>query len=215
MATLRKTAPKQQERSRATRLALLSAAIDSVAELGYTGATMDRVVARAGVSRGAQMHHFPTKSLLMQSAMTLLLDQATEDLREQTEAIRARQSDPSTVFWHLWERYFSNKLFAVMMELIIAARTDDELRAALQPVTERFHQQVDDCFYLLSRGAGYQEDRIVMALNLTMSLLRGMGLQVVLFDRPDYYKAQLDEWTKIVRHVLAPDGVAPSSSVQS
>lgn len=215
MPTSAKSGSRKQERGRATRQKLLSAAIDSVAELGYTGATMDRVVALAGVSRGAQMHHFPTKSLLMQAAMALLLDQATEDLRDQTETMRARKSDPSEVFWYLWERYFSNKLFAVMMELIIAARTDEELRLALQPVTERFHQQVDDCFYLLSRGANYHEERIVVALNLTMSLLRGMGLQVILFDRPDYYKAQLDEWTRIIRHILTPNTAVPDLPVQS
>ena len=50
----------QQDRSRATRKRLLEAAIECLAELGWTGTTVAIVAERAGVSRGAAQHHFPT-----------------------------------------------------------------------------------------------------------------------------------------------------------
>jgi hypothetical protein len=88
--------------------------------------------------------------------------------------------------------------------LIVASRTDEELRLALTPVTERFHQQVDDCFYILSRGSEYADPQINMAVNLSMSLLRGMGVQTVLYNRPEYYASLLNAWLEIMERVLGP-----------
>src|SRR3954468_11862915 len=59
----------QQERREATRAALLDATIECLIEYGYGGVTTTRVVERAGVSRGAQVHHFPTKAVLVAEAL--------------------------------------------------------------------------------------------------------------------------------------------------
>ena len=192
----------KQSRSVITRRKLLDATLDAIAELGCTGATMDQIVARAGVSRGAQGYHFATKSLLFQAAMAHMLDGLILDLRAQTERIRERGSNPASVFRHLWDEYFSGRLFAVTIELIVASRTDPELREALTPVTERFHQQVDDCFYILNRGSDHCDRQLDSAVRLTMSLLRGMGVQTVLFDKPEYYRQMLEDWLEIVERML-------------
>jgi AcrR family transcriptional regulator len=193
--------PKQL-RSLITRRKLLDATLDAIAELGCTGATMDQIVARAGVSRGAQGHHFATKSLLFQAAMAHMLDGLIRDLRAQVERIREQGSNPASVFRHLWDEYFSGRLFAVTIELIVASRTDVELREALTPVTERFHQLVDDSFYILNRGEDHCDHQLDSAVRLTMSLLRGMGVQTVLFDKPEYYRQMLEDWLEIVEKML-------------
>lgn len=51
----------QQDRSRATRRRLLEAAVECLAELGWNGSTVTVVAERAGVTRGAAQHHFPTR----------------------------------------------------------------------------------------------------------------------------------------------------------
>ena len=205
MASSRTTGKGKQTRSQVTRTKLLEAAIECIAEYGYIGATMDRIVTKAVLSRGAQGHHFPTKSLLVQAAFTHMLDGLITDLRRQTELIRARKSKPSAVFRHLWDEYFSGRLFAVTIELIVASRTDDELRTVLTPVTERFHEQIDDCFYILNRGSEFEDRQIRIAVNLTMSLLRGMGLQTVLFNRPQHFRELLDSWFSILQNILGPE----------
>jgi len=45
-----------------TRQKLLEAALDSLAAVGYSGTSVAVVAARAGVSRGAAQHHFPTRT---------------------------------------------------------------------------------------------------------------------------------------------------------
>ena len=72
----------QEERRTATRGALLDATIDCLIEYGYGGVTTTRVVERAGVSRGAQVHHFPTKAVLVAEALRrLAARRAAENLQ--------------------------------------------------------------------------------------------------------------------------------------
>src|SRR5580700_10650527 len=71
----------QGERSAAMRERLLDAAIDCLYELGYSGTTTIEVAARAGVSRGAQLHHFPTKEHLVTLAVRHVLAKRLEEFR--------------------------------------------------------------------------------------------------------------------------------------
>lgn len=59
----------RQDRSRATRQRLLEAAVACLAELGWGGSTVSVVAERAGVSRGAAQHHFPTREDLFTAAV--------------------------------------------------------------------------------------------------------------------------------------------------
>jgi AcrR family transcriptional regulator len=53
--------PTQQERTEATTTALLAAARELFAEDGYAATSLDAVVAKAGVTKGALYHHFSGK----------------------------------------------------------------------------------------------------------------------------------------------------------
>src|SRR5882757_2768100 len=91
MVTTRMTstsAPKQ-ERSRVTRERLLRAAIDCLAELGWSGATMAVIADRAGVSRGASQHHFHTRDELVTAAVEYGARARLEEIRREAAAVRA------------------------------------------------------------------------------------------------------------------------------
>ena len=195
---------RQQERSSLTQRKLMEATIACLAESGYPGTTMERVVARAGVSRGAQVHHFHSKSLLLQASFKFMLDQLVEDLETETQLIQRRNQKASDVLRYLWKAYFSADLFKVTLELIVASRTDHELREVLIPVTENFHNQLDRCFRILCRNEEDSDKRLLMAVNLSMALLRGMGAQTVLYDYPEYFSGMLDEWLVLIQHVIEP-----------
>lgn len=53
-----------QERARRTRRAILLAAAESFAEVGYAAATTSGIAARAGVTKGALAFHFPAKAAI-------------------------------------------------------------------------------------------------------------------------------------------------------
>src|SRR5262245_18245283 len=71
----------QQQRSAATRLRLLEATVECMVEFGWAGTTTSVIAERAGVSRGAQLHHYPTKASLVLAAVAHLAQRRAEEIR--------------------------------------------------------------------------------------------------------------------------------------
>ncbi|MEY9931060.1 AcrR family transcriptional regulator [Catenulispora sp. GP43] len=61
----RSRAEPTQERARRTRRAIVLAAAECFAEVGYAAATTSEIAARAGVTKGALAFHFPAKASLV------------------------------------------------------------------------------------------------------------------------------------------------------
>ena len=64
----------QEERTRVMRQRLLDATVECLVERGWSGTSTTLVSQRAGVSRGAQLHHFPTKAALVLAAVEHLCE---------------------------------------------------------------------------------------------------------------------------------------------
>jgi AcrR family transcriptional regulator len=120
----------QQERRAATRAALLDATIECLIEYGYAGVTTTKIVERAGVSRGAQVHHFPTKAQLVADAVAHLANRMSEELAAEVATVPSGARRLDAVLDLLWQTH-SGPLFQAALELWVAARTDVELRGHL------------------------------------------------------------------------------------
>jgi len=121
----------QAERRAATRTALLDATIDCLAEEGYAKTTTRRIAERAHVTPGALQHHFSTRAeLLGQSRRRLGSRFAQEMLGHASSDISSIQLRSERLLDHMWE-LLKGPLFAAMVELWVAARTDLELREEL------------------------------------------------------------------------------------
>jgi AcrR family transcriptional regulator len=134
-----------QERSVATRAALLDAAIDCLVERGYAATTTIETVRRAGVSRGAQLHHFPTKAELLSEAVEHLFDRRRAEFLEAFDAIHPRADRLDAALDLLWSM-FQGPAFVAWTELWVAARTDPELAAKVLDVERRFTEETRAMF---------------------------------------------------------------------
>jgi AcrR family transcriptional regulator len=121
----------QAERRAATRAALLDATIECLNEFGYADTTTNRIVERAGVSRGAQVHHFPTKAELVIEAVRHLSDRRSAELLREAERLPPEGPDRVRSALDLLWKIHTGPLFGASLELWTAARTDPELRSAL------------------------------------------------------------------------------------
>ena len=129
-----------QARSVVTRQALLDAALESLVERGYAATTTIETARRAGVSRGAQLHHFPTRAELLAAAVEHLLDRRLAEFRATLADV-----DPGADLLHgvidlLWSM-FQGPAYPAWAELWIAARTDPDLAATVVAMDERFTQE--------------------------------------------------------------------------
>lgn len=167
----------QQERRDATRLKLLDATIQCLVELGYAGTTLQRVQERAGVSRGALLHHFTRKEDLLVAAVHHV---ATT----QSEHLRASASLGRTAVLGTLREVMSGPVFLAGLELWLAARTEPALREALRPAEREVGQSL--------RALFADSDRVEM--EGLLALLRGLAVASVLRDDPELDRAVVLLW---------------------
>jgi AcrR family transcriptional regulator len=129
----------QAERRTGTRRALLESTIECLVELGSRGTTTLEVERRAGVSRGARIHHFTNKAALLAGAVDHLYEQISSHYAEAFGAADARRSQRQrlraglNLLWNIYQRPH----YTAVLELNSAARTDLELQQALRAVADR------------------------------------------------------------------------------
>ncbi len=161
----------QQERRDGTQRALLDATVGALCELGYAATTTLEVERRAGVSRGARVHHFPTKAALLASAVDHLYDQMGLHYGDAFGSAERDISDAQRfgsglrVLWSIYRR----PEYAAVLELQMAARTDAELRDHLRVVGERHRALAIDAAsrYFPVLGEGLSR-ALIEALHATM-----------------------------------------------
>ena len=116
---------------------LLDATIACLSERGYAATSTTEIVRRAGVSRGAQVHHFPTKTSLVVAAMDRLLQRRLEEFEAAFAAIPVADRTADLAIDVLWTM-FQGETFEAWLELQLAARTDPELCEHLRRVDRHF-----------------------------------------------------------------------------
>ncbi|HEY1485175.1 MAG TPA: TetR family transcriptional regulator, partial [Micromonosporaceae bacterium] len=187
----------QQERSRATQQRLLDATIDSLVKYGWSGTTTTIVAETAGVSRGAQLHHYPTKASLVLAAVDHLTRMRAAEMRAETSA----RAQPVERVVDLLAASFTGPLFQAALEVWVAARTDAALRDALVPLEATIGREL----YRLTvelLGADDSRPDVRDAIQTTLELLRGLGVANLLSDDTVRRRSVLTAWTKHLEAVL-------------
>jgi AcrR family transcriptional regulator len=173
LATPRRT---QAERSAATRIQLLDATLVCLQELGYTGTTTTEIARRAGVSRGAQLHHFPTKVELVTQAVEHLFERRHAEFLAAFELLpvgAGRRMDAAIDL--LWSMV-KGPAFLAWLELAVAARTDRELATPVAELTGRFMVMVDTTFRRLF-PSDTENPFFEVAPRFAFALLDGLALE--------------------------------------
>jgi AcrR family transcriptional regulator len=191
---------RQEERSRSTRLRVLEATVECLVELGWSGTTTTVVAERAGVSRGAQLHHYRTKSALVIAAVEHLAERRAAELREVAAALPAG-GDRVARTVQLLGSMFTGPLFAAAIEVWVAARSEETLRTALVPVEARFGREVHRLAVELL-GADETRPGVRESVQATLDLMRGLGVASLLTDDTARRDRLLAEWSGQLGRIL-------------
>lgn len=190
----------QEERSAATRTLLLDATVECLVERGYAGTTTTEIVKRAGVSRGAQVHHFPTKADLVAQAIVHLSRKRREELRRELEASRPN-GDRVSLAVDLLAKSFSGPLFAAAMELVVAARTDEELRPAVRAVECDAEEGIRELCLEVFGPEAIRRRSFRDALEMTIRLTAGISMaQMMRGEGND--EQLLAAWKRLARPLI-------------
>lgn len=191
----------QEERSTSTRGRILEATLECLAELGYAGTTTIVVAERAGVSRGAELHHFPTRAALISAAVQYLFTQLLATYEEAFARVPAGSDRVGVGVDLLWQIFQDARLTAVL-ELYVAARTDDELRRELIPIAARHEENV----LRLARGyfpEAARNPRFEELLHVVIDTLQGLAVRRLVTTRPKTLAATVVMVKDIARRAIA------------
>ncbi|XVS66712.1 TetR/AcrR family transcriptional regulator [Actinosynnema sp. CA-299493] len=193
---------RQADRSRETRRKLMQATVECLVERGWAGTTTTVVAERAGVSRGAQLHHFRTRGELVAAAVEHLGAESVLDLKE-----RARQVNGSTVaVVELIADFYASDLFTAALELWVAARTDPDLKTVVVPLEVRLGRETHRLAVELL-DADETEPGVREAVQLTLDLVRGLALANQLTDDGKRRSRIVRHWARMLEELL--EGQAP------
>lgn len=188
----------QSERSDAMRKRLIDATLHCLTHDGYAGTTVSSIVRQAGVSRGAQLHHFPNKHALILEATEFLMRRAYKVLGDMLLAIAEDENRVDAVVAGAWKAVYGTRMFGAYFELLAAAKHDTELARALQALSERTLRTIDGAIghYFEKRSEGSENPREMFVIThwLMSGLAAGEQASVSAADSKRY----LAVWARLM-----------------
>jgi AcrR family transcriptional regulator len=184
----------QAERSASTQQLLTGAAVELLLERGWAATTAVAVCERAGVTRGALVHHYPSLSALFAHALESLYDDLTGSGPRPVTTVVGAVDD----VWHA----VGDPRWKAVMEAWSAAGNDPELARELGPAIARFAKLVaptgrssgpfaDDeatAFFLMAREA-----MLGLALGRSTNGGRPLGHEAIVMERIRREAGAIDE----------------------
>ncbi|MDH6114719.1 AcrR family transcriptional regulator [Kitasatospora sp. MAP12-15] len=192
----------QQDRSRATRRRLLEAAVECLAELGWNGSTVAVVAERAGVTRGAAQHHFPTREDLFTAAVEHVTVERLAAVRADTGELPPPGPARTEAVVDLIVRLYTGPLFRAALQLWVAAATEEPLRERIVALENRVGRESHRAAVEFL-GADEGTPGVRESVQATMDLARGLGLANLLTDDGARRSGVVRQWARLLDDALA------------
>ncbi|WP_225993432.1 TetR/AcrR family transcriptional regulator [Actinomadura rudentiformis] len=202
----------QEERRSRTQARLLEATMECLVDLGWSGTSTTEVARRAGVSRGAQQHHYPTKMVLVAAALEHMLEAQRLAYETAFAILPPERRNVEGALDLLWE-VFRGRPAKALLELAVAARTDEELRPLCRDLNERVLEVILETFERLFPSTSLPADFVPTILRGIFAMLVGLSVQNALDDDRDGHQAAVLAQVKSVARLIIPDpGVTAAAS---
>ncbi|MFC9118303.1 TetR/AcrR family transcriptional regulator [Streptomyces sp. NPDC057067] len=184
----------KQDRSRATRQRLLEAAVACLAEHGWAGSTVSVVAERAGVSRGAAQHHFPTREDLFTGAVEYVAE-------ERSAALRALPVQGRTAVLAALVDLYTGPLFRAALQLWVAASNEAQLRPRVTELEARVGRETHRIAVELL-GADESRPGVRETVQGLLDMARGLGLANLLTDDTARRERVVTQWAALLDGAL-------------
>jgi AcrR family transcriptional regulator len=184
------------ERTAAMRQRLIDAAIQSLFELGYAATTTQVVTERAGVSRGAILHHFPTKVDLMVAVAEYAAGYQDRKVRKLLADVPQGMPVYLALTWATWEINTQPPAMA-LLEVMMATRADKALAERLPAVVQAFETKQKTDVWRMAQDLGIHDEATVEAMiRLHRAAVRGLAIEMNLTNN----RAQVEESMRLLEH---------------
>lgn len=194
----------QTQRREGTIAAVVDATVEALGEVGYTRTTTAEISRRSGVSQGGLFRHFETRLDVIVAAADRV--RASQFLDFRAGLVSLESFDLAEVV-RLLRRATRAPINAAWYELIVAARTDADLRARLEPLAQRYHREIVEMGRALPFAAAMSTaelDTIVLGI---VHMLDGEALMATVHAHPEQEDLRVEQLVRI----LAGEPLFPSA----
>ncbi|MBO9420907.1 helix-turn-helix transcriptional regulator [Labrenzia sp. R4_2] len=185
----------------------MNAAVEVLIELGLSKTTTLEVQKRAGVSRGAFLHHFPTHAGLLSMTISRLIELNENAVWSEAEKLKDI-ADPLTRSVRTLANAYAHPSFVAELELWIAARADPALRTALRSVEQDAITDRDRVLTQLFKGL-LDQPGAEKAIGLTIEFIRGLTISSLLRNDQTLRNRLIEDWIETLRNLLAANRTWP------
>jgi AcrR family transcriptional regulator len=182
----------QAERSGEMRDRLAKAAYDVIAERGHSAFRTAAVLALAGVSQGAMLHHFPTKESLTLAAIEYALTLGNEASRARIEAAGRDVRAIIQAMTEDFRDFFMGNRFWVSLDITMDAAKDSSVAPAIRGIVAQSRRPVYQQWEGALTGAGWDASRAAEAVTMIAALISGYAIRSLWTDDKDAVAAALD-----------------------
>ena len=163
------------EQTRRTRALIVETGIACLASAGYANTTMLLISQKAGISRGPLHYHFADRNALMAAIAEALPLTVDDGVVEQIEAARTIKERLALVIDIALDQHRGPHHFAAM-ELLLAARNDSQLAAAIGPHFNASEQRFDQWWVDYFGSLGWSDTDLLAFRHVAVAALRGLAI---------------------------------------
>ncbi len=198
------------EQRLATRSRLIDATFGLLVERGYANTSTALVAERAGVSHGALFNHFGSRDELMVACIEEVFPRFMAEGSERLLALATTDQRPlDRVVDLLWEQFCGATMMA-MRELMMAARTNDTMSAALTELDAILEPaNVALAGLLVPEMAGHPQ--LPALVGLTLAAVDGAAFASQAFRNPDRHAASKVALVQALELLVADALARPSA----
>ncbi len=175
-----------------------------LAEFGWSGATVAVIAERAGVSRGATQHYFPTREDLFTAALEHMAETRLAEIRREAARLPPRSAGRTRDVVELLVRMYTGPLFRAALQLWAAASASEFLRGLVLPLEARLGREAHRAAIELL-GADESRPGVHEAVQATLDLARGLGLADTLADDSRRRERIIAQWATMLDAALAAE----------
>ncbi|KZK77312.1 HTH-type transcriptional regulator BetI [Pseudovibrio sp. Ad46] len=195
---------KKKQRGENTRKALIKSTIDCLDRLGYAETSINRVLEGVDVSRGALMHHFPSKEDLVIGTVDFLLSRILRHYQQESpnsfpfaQVTHSGNGTLADALVTYWKNIIDTPEGRAFSEIIMATRTDKALSLRISPKLEDWNEQLNQFFLPPGLDKEAIED-VTLTLLIWRSFIRGMIFQQEFHSDPDYIEKIIRKFAMIM-----------------
>jgi AcrR family transcriptional regulator len=159
------------------RARLRAATEQLIAEVGVDAASAAAIALRCGVSRGAMLHHYPTRDELIIDTAAHFWQRARDIVAGLAEDVGNGRTDVATFVGRLYEEVFRANALVTMLDLMVSGRSETRIGEAVNGILTDLFASYEDLGAQAFEASGLPPERIHVIITLIVSTLRGLRIQ--------------------------------------